>query len=91
MCFVLWHMQYQAMLPCTDAGWDVMSCTVRVPPGRYQLLRGKRAKFVPGWDTHGLPIELKVLQSLPDKERKALVSTHSLTGGMMSARAMWQG
>ncbi len=40
---------------------------------RYQLLQGRRAKFVPGWDTHGLPIELKVLQSLPEKERKALV------------------
>ncbi|KAG2447442.1 hypothetical protein HYH02_007767 [Chlamydomonas schloesseri] len=39
---------------------------------RYQLLQGRRAKFVPGWDTHGLPIELKVLQSLPDKERKSL-------------------
>ncbi|GIL90054.1 hypothetical protein Vretimale_18112 [Volvox reticuliferus] len=39
---------------------------------RYQLLQGRRAKFVPGWDTHGLPIELKVLQSLPEKERKAL-------------------
>lgn len=27
---------------------------------------------MPGWDTHGLPIELKVLQSLPEAERKAL-------------------
>jgi isoleucyl-tRNA synthetase len=27
---------------------------------------------VPGWDTHGLPIELKVLQSLPAEQRKAL-------------------
>lgn len=40
---------------------------------RYQLLQGRKAKFVPGWDTHGLPIELKVLQSLPEKERKQLV------------------
>lgn len=39
---------------------------------RYQLLQGRKAKFVPGWDTHGLPIELKVLQSLPEKERKQL-------------------
>lgn len=29
-------------------------------------------RFVPGWDTHGLPIELKVLQSLPAAERAAL-------------------
>jgi len=39
---------------------------------RYQLLRGRRARFIPGWDTHGLPIELKVLQSLPEAERKGL-------------------
>lgn len=25
-------------------------------------LQGRKAKFVPGWDCHGLPIELKVLQ-----------------------------
>jgi isoleucyl-tRNA synthetase len=31
---------------------------------RYQLLRGRKGRLVPGWDTHGLPIELKVLQSL---------------------------
>jgi isoleucyl-tRNA synthetase len=29
-------------------------------------------RFVPGWDTHGLPIELKVLQSLPQAERLSL-------------------
>ena len=27
---------------------------------KYQLLRGRKARFVPGWDCHGLPIELKV-------------------------------
>lgn len=25
-----------------------------------KLLEGYKAKFVPGWDTHGLPVELKV-------------------------------
>ncbi|KAG1677731.1 hypothetical protein FOA52_001043 [Chlamydomonas sp. UWO 241] len=39
---------------------------------RYQLLQGRRARFVPGWDTHGLPIELKVLQGLPQSERRDL-------------------
>lgn len=39
---------------------------------RYQLLLGKKARFVPGWDTHGLPIELKVLQSMKSSERKDL-------------------
>lgn len=27
---------------------------------KYQLLAGRKAKYVPGWDCHGLPIELKV-------------------------------
>jgi len=36
------------------------------------LLQGKRARFVPGWDCHGLPIELKVLQGLKGEERAAL-------------------
>ena len=39
---------------------------------KYQLLRGRRARFVPGWDCHGLPIELKVLQSLSAEERRGL-------------------
>jgi len=36
------------------------------------LLQGKRARFVPGWDCHGLPIELKVLQGLKAEERASL-------------------
>jgi isoleucyl-tRNA synthetase len=36
------------------------------------LLQGKRARFVPGWDCHGLPIELKVLQGLSSGERAEL-------------------
>ena len=36
------------------------------------MLEGKYVDFVPGWDCHGLPIELKVLQSMKSKERKDL-------------------
>ena len=39
---------------------------------KYKLLQGRKASFVPGWDCHGLPIELKVLQSLDMKTRKSL-------------------
>eukprot|EP00612_Vaucheria_litorea_P000398 CAMPEP_0171455874 /NCGR_PEP_ID=MMETSP0945-20130129/2589_1 /TAXON_ID=109269 /ORGANISM="Vaucheria litorea, Strain CCMP2940" /LENGTH=991 /DNA_ID=CAMNT_0011981191 /DNA_START=110 /DNA_END=3082 /DNA_ORIENTATION=- len=39
---------------------------------RYQLMKGKRARYIPGWDCHGLPIELKVLQSLKSSERKGM-------------------
>lgn len=46
---------------------------------RIQLGRGKRVQFVPGWDCHGLPIELKALDSmassgLMDKSKPILPS-----------------
>ena len=36
------------------------------------MMKGKRVRYVPGWDCHGLPIELKVLQSIDADARKAL-------------------
>jgi isoleucyl-tRNA synthetase len=39
---------------------------------KHALLNGKRARFVPGWDCHGLPIELKVLQGISSEERREL-------------------
>jgi isoleucyl-tRNA synthetase len=39
---------------------------------RYQLLKGRKVRYVPGWDCHGLPIELKVIQDMKPEERKSL-------------------
>eukprot|EP00873_Tetraselmis_striata_P008372 jgi/Tetstr1/428636/TSEL_018624.t1 len=39
---------------------------------RYQMLQGRRVRYRPGWDCHGLPIELKVLQSMSDEARANL-------------------
>ena len=39
---------------------------------RKQLLKGKQVHYIPGWDCHGLPIELKVLQTMKSKERQGL-------------------
>ncbi len=39
---------------------------------KFQLLQGRKVRYVPGWDCHGLPIELKVLQNLKSAERQAL-------------------
>ncbi len=39
---------------------------------RYQMLRGRKVRYIPGWDCHGLPIELKVLQNLKTAERQNL-------------------
>ena len=33
---------------------------------KYKRLQGYNAPYVPGWDTHGLPIELKVTEELGD-------------------------
>ena len=39
---------------------------------RKQVLNGKQVHYIPGWDCHGLPIELKVLQTMKSKERQQL-------------------
>ncbi|HBE18834.1 MAG TPA: isoleucine--tRNA ligase [Cyanobacteria bacterium UBA11149] len=39
---------------------------------KYQLLVGRKVRYVPGWDCHGLPIELKVLQNMKQEERQNL-------------------
>ncbi|KAI3962312.1 hypothetical protein MKX01_005314 [Papaver californicum] len=39
---------------------------------RYKLLQNHKVQYVPGWDCHGLPIELKVLQSMDQDARKDL-------------------
>ena len=39
---------------------------------KYKTLQGFKVNYVPGWDCHGLPIELKVLQNLKSDERKNL-------------------
>jgi isoleucyl-tRNA synthetase len=39
---------------------------------KYQTLKGRKVRYIPGWDCHGLPIELKVLQKMKSKEREEL-------------------
>lgn len=37
---------------------------------KYKRLNGYNAPYVPGWDTHGLPIELKVTEKLGEKAKE---------------------
>ena len=39
---------------------------------KYQILRGRKVRYIPGWDCHGLPIELKVLQAMDAEVRANL-------------------
>ena len=39
---------------------------------KYKLLRGYKVRYVPGWDCHGLPIELQVLKNLSSHQRAGL-------------------
>nr|BAK03064.1 predicted protein [Hordeum vulgare subsp. vulgare] len=39
---------------------------------RYKLLQNHKVSFIPGWDCHGLPIELKVLKSMDKATLDAL-------------------
>ncbi|KAL9227176.1 hypothetical protein vseg_002900 [Gypsophila vaccaria] len=41
---------------------------------KYKLLQNYKVQYVPGWDCHGLPIELKVLQSIDQEARKELTT-----------------
>lgn len=36
---------------------------------KFNLLKGKKAVYVPGWDCHGLPIELAVVKKLANKKK----------------------
>ncbi|MCJ1402786.1 isoleucine-tRNA ligase [Xylographa trunciseda] len=51
---------------------------------RFQLSQGKRVHYVPGWDCHGLPIELKALQKqreigqLDEDERLGAVAVRKI-------------
>lgn len=46
---------------------------------RRKLLEGYRAKYVPGWDTHGLPIELKVSRCPPSRRaQRTAAATQTL-------------
>ncbi|MEM6716917.1 MAG: isoleucine--tRNA ligase, partial [Cyanobacteria bacterium P01_C01_bin.147] len=39
---------------------------------KYQILQGRKVRYIPGWDCHGLPIELKVLQNMDPEARAKL-------------------
>ena len=39
---------------------------------RYMLLEGYKVDYVPGWDCHGLPIELKILQPIDQEAKEEL-------------------
>ena len=42
---------------------------------RGALMEGRRVRYVPGWDTHGLPIEHKVMTELHEKGKTAKLDT----------------
>jgi len=41
---------------------------------KYKTMRGFRAPYVPGWDCHGLPVELKVQKEIEKKGEKVSAS-----------------
>eukprot|EP00658_Telonema_sp_P-2_P035885 TRINITY_DN26035_c0_g1_i1.p1 TRINITY_DN26035_c0_g1~~TRINITY_DN26035_c0_g1_i1.p1 ORF type:complete len:352 (-),score=78.02 TRINITY_DN26035_c0_g1_i1:141-1196(-) len=38
---------------------------------RYKVLQGYRVDFVPGWDCHGLPIELKAMKNVKNRSERS--------------------
>ncbi|KAF0852201.1 mitochondrial isoleucyl-tRNA synthetase (IleRS) [Andalucia godoyi] len=46
---------------------------------RWNILYGKRVSFVPGWDCHGLPIEMKAIQQLQATPTPTTTTTTTTT------------
>ena len=49
----------------------LLNKTLKDIVNRWSLLQGDRIRYVPGWDCHGLPIELKALEALGAKHGSA--------------------
>ncbi|SAY38587.1 isoleucine--tRNA ligase [Candidatus Synechococcus spongiarum] len=58
---------------------------------KYKLLQGCKVRFVPGWDCHGLPIELKVLQGLTPEQRQRLTPVKLRKKAAAYARKQMEG
>uniref|UniRef100_A0A182NGD9 isoleucine--tRNA ligase n=1 Tax=Anopheles dirus TaxID=7168 RepID=A0A182NGD9_9DIPT len=43
---------------------------------KHNIISGRRVHYVPGWDCHGLPIELKALEAFSRKKTKAAGKDH---------------
>ncbi|KAK9475914.1 tRNA synthetases class I-domain-containing protein [Lipomyces japonicus] len=54
---------------------------------RYQILQGRQVSFIPGWDCHGLPIELKVLEKIGKRKAERLSATELRKLARMHAQA----
>ena len=54
------------------AAHKTSQCITKDFINRYKLLEGYNVHYVPSWDCHGLPIELKVLSSIDQEARKEL-------------------
>ncbi|KAF8985813.1 hypothetical protein BGZ46_001781 [Entomortierella lignicola] len=54
---------------------------------RHRVMRGFKVDYRPGWDCHGLPIELKALTELKVKDRSKLSPMDIRTVAQTSARA----
>ncbi|OAQ31649.1 isoleucine--tRNA ligase [Linnemannia elongata AG-77] len=54
---------------------------------RHRVMRGFKVDYRPGWDCHGLPIELKALSELKIKDRSHLSPMDVRTVAQASARA----
>src|SRR5690349_711088 len=54
---------------------------------KYQTLAGRLTRFVPGWDCHGLPIELNVERALGSK--RATTDTLALRAACKAEALKW--
>lgn len=53
---------------------------------RFEMLRGRQVHYIPGWDCHGLPIELKALGELATSGLDPLQIRHKGRGRLTVRR-----
>lgn len=55
---------------------------------RFNILQGHKVSFVPGWDCHGLPIEMKAIQEIATEVKRADASNLQTAARVREASAL---
>lgn len=65
---ILW---FYVAIPCGEAKMITHFMSFQILKditNRFYVMRGYKVHYVPGWDCHGLPIELKALSEVKEAE-----------------------
>jgi isoleucyl-tRNA synthetase len=58
------HLTWVFVIPSFLTSGHALNKILKDIVNRYKMLKGHRVSYIPGWDCHGLPIELKALEAV---------------------------